>query len=270
MCDRYVKISNISTSSSTYESFPSKTEMSVKELKNILSTTYLKYNSNTENIIVNGKMYSGPDDDTIVSMDDIRRSTLIIKKLPDLTTKCQYDEPYSHVTNQCSWFSFEILNKKNAIIEVLDSHNYVSLVELYHECLDIGTSKRKLNGTLPYGENIDQVSNNFNIQMKTTQYGDSYMLDFLDDFVKSLILRPNLPSTSYTTFMDDISNAPNNTMVILNRDGKSFVFIKHNLAYWVFDSHKRNIYLFVDKGKMFDYIIESSPTGFFYILYGFY
>ncbi len=266
----YVKISHMNRGVSSYEPFPDVNEITIEELMSILETSYLKYQRNTENIVVNNKIYTADDAVKVVSMSDVKNSFLILGKIPSLKTMSQYDEPYNKVANQCSWFCFEILNNKNNIVNAISKNDNESLVNIYHTCLDIGTEKRKSFGYLPYGENIDQVQNSLNIRMKTTQYGDSQMINFLDDFVKSIILRPSMEKESYLDFKNHVEHLPNNTMVILNRDGKSFVFMKQDESYWIFDSHKRSILRVNGIDEMNDYILEGNPNGFFYIIYGFF
>jgi hypothetical protein len=267
----YVKISHLQKGISNHEPFPNVSEMTIGELILLLEESYLKYEKNAEMIVVKDKTYSVKDSEQIVSMEDIQlNNVMIMRNRPVLTTLSQYDEPYNHVANQCSWFSFEILYHKQQIVNALDKEDFPTLVQLYHECLQIGTTKRNAYGVLPYGENIDQVENSLPIAMKTTQYGDVQMIEYLDEFVKSIILRPGMKQVPYPEFKQSIELLPNNTMVILNRDGKSFVFMKRDVSYWVFDSHKRSIVELIGIEAMNEYILEGTENGFFFIIYGYY
>jgi hypothetical protein len=269
----HVKISHFANGTSSYEFLPFDNEITIDQFMSFLEKSHLKFERQFEKLLINDNFYSEEDGSKIVSINDINKKTIVVPKIlgmSSLKTLSQYDEPYNEVANQCSWFSFEILNNKENIICALNNNNIADLIKIYHKCLSVGTEKRKTFGYLPYGENIDQVENNLNIEMKTTQYGDISMINYLDDDIKSIILRPNMPKESYNTFKNNVENLSDNTMVILNRDGKSFVFVKHNNLYWIFDSHKRSIMKAKNINEINNYILEGTSNGFFYIIYAFF
>jgi hypothetical protein len=180
----------------------------------------------------------------------------------------QYDEPYNNTSNQCSWFSFEILKFKNEIIDCITNLNIVQLKNIYINALENGTNNRKNLGILPQGENIDEIKSNLNISLKSAIYGDPFILEMFSD-IKNMIVKPHIKLYPYLDFLQEIGNLNENTMVLINRDGQSFVFLKYNNIFFIFDSHKRKIQL-VNKQKLIDYILENNPTGFFYILWSIY
>jgi hypothetical protein len=258
-------IKNITNSTSSIVDLPYVNNFDRIKLINILQNDYIKFNPDKETIIINGKNI----DDTSINDIDLRKSVYIFSKKNSTTfevndLKSQYDSPYNIITNQCSWVSNEFLNTKDIIYKYIINNDINNIKNIYNICMHLGTNKRKQYGKLIQGENIDEL--NLDSEIKSTVYGNSMLLNFIDSDVVKMIVKPNIKKFSYDYFLNEIQSLINNKSIIINRDGETFVFHKVNDKYYVFDSHKRNIYEY-DFNKLINYILKNNKDGFFYILW---
>jgi len=192
-------------------------------------------------------------------------NTVIISQ-KNIDVKSQYDEPYNNITNQCSWVAKNILANKNAIIDALDSGLNNELSNVYTKCLENGTLDRITNFKFAHGENIDEI--NYNVKLYTTSNVDLNNLSIvLGKDIINYIVKPNLRYNEFSIFMNEIVQLKNNKMMIINRDGQSFVIMKRNKFYIVFDSHCRKIN-FYNIEQLKNHLFENNTDGMFYFIYG--
>jgi hypothetical protein len=97
----------------------------------------------------------------------------------------------------------------------------------------------------------------------------SSILQILPKDVSEKIIKPNIKSVSYNSFVDKINNFTNGQSALINRDGQTFVFIKINNYYYIFDSHIREIKI-CNIQELNNYILENNNDGFFYSLFSIY
>jgi hypothetical protein len=258
-----------------------KTYLPYKELEKLLSDNWIKYDPVHEFIACKNTILSEEIEKEIT--DSLLNVGLVIYKKSAYkllstycTVKAQYDEPYNKTSNQCSWVAAEIVKRKDEIIQIIKSNNKEKLIDIYKTCLDNGTNNRIKYGNKIEGENIDDliINNNLNsTELKTTElktiiYGNQNILNSFDPTVLNMIIKSNFKNIPYNQFIEEIKLIPNDKLVIINRDGQTFVFIKINNFYYVLDSHIRNIYKFDFLNFIEKIILEDNLDGFFYILYG--
>lgn len=219
-----------------------------KELVEKMEKSYVKYNKKTDYYIKNNN------------------TIYIYKKIFNVNS--QYDEPYNKTVNQCSWISKEFIKYKNEFIECL-KNNLFLIKTIYQKCLENGTNERIKNYIFTQGENIDEVGIN-DINLKTSSNIDiNHIKLFLGDDVFNMIYKKNLEYVKFNNFLDEIKYMENEKMIIINRDGQSFVSLKYNDEYIIFDSHIREI-KFLDYNEFISYLYENNPDGIFYFIYGIY
>jgi hypothetical protein len=117
-------------------------------------------------------------------------------------------------------------------------------------------------------QNVYDNSDDENIKnkLKSAIYGNSSILSVLESNVVKMIIKPDVKTFEYSYFLNEIDELKNKEMIILNRDGQTFVFLKFNDKFYIFDSHIRNIFS-KNKTELIDYILEDNHDGFFYILW---
>ncbi len=260
---KQIIIKKLSNSSSCIEDFyfPDNTFddtiLDTNYIISVLEKSYVKFNKLTETYFsINGKREN-------ITLNDLKSGLVIIIKI--LNVKSQYDNPYNCISNQCSWISKEFVLNKVAIINAIENNNHNLLLQIYNNCMLNGTNNRIQHNSKVEGENIDEI--NLNVELKTTIYGDMTMLYLFGQEIINKIYKPSLEINDYNNFLNEIKNMQNNNMMILNRDGQSFCFLKMNDTYIVLDSHIRNIH-FYNFNQLVNYILENNPDGFFYIIYG--
>lgn len=220
---------------------------SKKELIDVLTNSYVKFNKNTDYYIIK---------DNIV---------YIFKKY--ISIPSQYDTPYNITSNQCSWISKEFLLNKEKIITALDN-DFNKLKDIYIDCMQNGTNKRIKNFSLIQGENIDEI--NLDVKLfSTSNVNMSIINNFLGTDVFNMIYKQHIDFISFDVFLNNIKNLENNKMIIINRDGQSFVALKYDDYYIIFDSHIREI-KFLNYDQFLMYLYENNPNGLFYFIYGIY
>lgn len=230
------------------------------KLMSILENNYIGFDPARENIMINSKAIYNSN----YTEEDLRRSILIVPKFMGINIKSQYDEPYNRISNQCSWISKEFVNNKNNIINCIRENNINGLKNIYDECMINGTNNRTNFGLLTEGENIEQIG--INNLIESTTYGDPIILQNLPNEIVSKIVKPNINMINYSLFSDKVKNLNEGSMMLINRDGQTFVFLKLYNSYYVFDSHIREIKI-CNLEEMYNYILENNKDGFFYILF---
>jgi hypothetical protein len=222
-------------------------EYSENELIKKMEESYVKFNKKTDYYLKNNN------------------TIFILKKM--FNVKSQYDEPYNNIENQCSWISKEFIKCKDEFIDSINN-NFKSIKSIYEKCLINGTKERELNFKLIQGENIDEVNIN-DIEFKSTSNIDINIIQsILGEDIFKLIYKENIPYTKFENFLNEIKNLENNKMVIVNRDGQSFVSLKYKDEYIIFDSHIREI-KFLNYNEFIMYLYENNMNGLFYFIYGF-
>jgi hypothetical protein len=225
----------------------------------ILEKSYVKFNKHIETFMTLNTYKT-----TSITLRDLKSGIVIITKT--FKIQSQYDTPYNDISNQCSWVSKEFVMNKNKIVDAIQNKDNNLLLEIYKNCLQNGTDNRKKFYSKVEGENIDEI--NLDIDLQTTVYGDMNVLyAMLGQDIINKIYKPNLKLFDYNHFIKQIKNMQNNNMMILNRDGQSFCFLKIDDSYIILDSHIRNIY-FYKFDTLINYILENNLDGFFYIIYG--
>lgn len=241
-------------------------KITIEEIEMNLEKSYMKYNKTTQSLIIgstnNQEIYKKE-----ITEKDLRHLILIIPK--KINVKSQYDEPYNRITNQCSWIAKQFIMNKEKLIKVIDSGSENNIINLYTQILEDGTRDRKQNFKFPHGENIDEVNLDSIINLKTTIYGDISSLYMIDESIINLIYKPNIALEDYSSFISEIKNMKQNQMMIINRDGQSFVIMFKNNKYIILDSHQR-IINYVTFDNICTYILENNLDGIFYIIYGLY
>lgn len=238
-------------------------------IEHILQNKYFNFDPSNEFITVNHKILKNIKNSDIT--EKILRSGLEIysntaKYLFNTVCKVpsQYDEFFNETSNQCSWISLEFIKNRQKLIDTIKINDIDELKNIYTKCMIVGSDLRKQNGKLIQGENIDDLINNS--QIKSTIYGNSTLLTILDKSVIDMIVKPKITMLSNSLFISDIKELENEQMIIINRDGQTFVFLKLCEQYYIFDSHIRNIYCY-DYEDLINYILENNQDGFFYILW---
>jgi hypothetical protein len=216
----------------------------------------LENNQITENLLKNG-IYIYPNSAYYM----VSKYSNKICEVPS-----QYDEPYNSCSNQCTWISLEFSKNKNNIISAISNNNIEELKTVYINCLQKGTECRKEFGKILQGENLDEIDENIKNKLKSAIYGNSSILSVLESNVVKMIIKPDVKTFEYSYFLNEIDELKNKEMMILNRDGQTFVFLKFNDKFYIFDSHIRNIFS-KNKTELIDYILEDNHDGFFYILW---
>lgn len=241
-----------------------------KDLTNELKNNYIKYDPVKEFITIYNTNEIIYNNDNIISLEKLKNGLMIhIKNISDkymnyLTVKSQYDFPYNEYTNQCTWITSQFIKNKNEIVEAIKNDDKKLLSVIYDKCLENGTNDRKKYGTKPEGENLDLLSTDYEI--KKTIYGDIKSLNIFGDDLMKFVIKENLQSIDINIFFEKINQLDNDHIIAINRDGQSFAIVRVNDLYYVLDSHKRNIFKY-DFDKIYDYIIEGNPSGFFYIIF---
>lgn len=228
-------------------------------IDSILEKSYVKFNKLTETYFSMNNKHKNQH----ITLKDLRIGLVIIPKI--FSVKSQYDEPYNNISNQCSWVAKEFVMNKNIIIDAIEKNDNELLLNIYNNCMVVGTNNRIVFNSKVEGENIDEI--NLNVELNTTIYGNMEMLLYLEQELINKIYKPTLKIYNYNTFLNQIKDMQNHDMMILNRDGQSFCFLKINNMYVILDSHIRNIH-FYNYDVLINYILENNLDGFFYIIYG--
>jgi len=240
-------------------------KITIEEIEKNLEKSYMKYDKTTQSLII-GSANTNQE----ITETDLRRIILIIPKISKkISVKSQYDEPYNRITNQCSWIAKQFIINKEELIKAIDSGLESKIINLYTQILEDGTKDREQNFKFPHGENIDEVNLDSTIILKTTIYGDISSLYMIDESIINLIYKPNIPLEDYSSFLSEIKNMKHNQMMIINRDGQSFVIMFKNNKYIILDSHQR-IINYVTFDNICTYILENNSDGIFYIIYELY
>lgn len=181
-----------------------------------------------------------------------------------INVKKQYDEPYNGVTNQCSWVSYEFIKNINDLVYNFNNNNMKDFRVIYEKCLMDGSKARKNNMLYPYGENIDQIG--FESNFEVTEFGQRTEI-MNDPIISSIITRPNYNYKKFDNFCDDIKNMSCSNILIINRDGQSFVVYKNYDNWIVFDSHISTVKEY-EYDDIIKYIINDEQS-YQYILHSF-
>jgi hypothetical protein len=227
-----------------------------------LKGCYVRFTPLTETVMIGHKDYLSFAENECTEAK-MRSSVVIVPKPLALTS--QYDPPYNTVCNQCSWVSKAFVDRKQEFLSILRGvGDRDAFSRLYNDCMATGTANREAFGKLVEGENIDQIG--LETPILSTTYGNDAILESLPESVKNMIVKPLIPQLPYETFCDAMKNLEDDTMVILNRDGQSFVVAKVQRMYYILDSHQRHLQV-NDFHHLLNFIIEYQPDGFFYILW---
>lgn len=78
----------------------------------------------------------------------------LVEENTSIPVQCQTDQAYNYAANQCSWCSTQfVLNRKDLIAAYFGDK--AKFVEIYNNCIAVGTQLRNTYGEIPCGENAD-------------------------------------------------------------------------------------------------------------------
>lgn len=252
---------------SSLVNFDFDSSINYEEIKKTLENDWIRFDPRREIITCKGKKINNVTNITESILND--GLIICLKYMPaELPVSSQYDDQFNDISNQCTWVSQQFLYKKKEILNCIHECDWHTLKKLHNECLKTGTHNRKTFGTRVQGENIDEIEfdANINMQLKSTIYGSSDILSTLGKNIVDMIIKPDIKIESYSYFIDEIKNMKDENMMMLNRDGQTFSFLKINDKFVIFDSHITSI-----KSLCYDdlirYILEYNDDGFFYIIW---
>ncbi len=190
-----------------------------------------------------------------------------------VSVRCQYDSPYNITENQCTWFSMLCAKERKALLATLRK-DVLQFKELYEDILQRATSLRNEYGTLPQGENLDEINHEefstliAESSLKCCQFGDMSILLYLPPEVRDMVLKRSekITQSSFDQFETDIENLSFGGYVSVNADGKTLVAVcSGEKEVLLLDSHVRWSGI-MSKSKFVDYV-TNSRTGNYVILW---
>lgn len=203
---------------------------------------------------------------TVLPHPDKTVSTFIEGCLEERTfVSCQYD---TGVDNQCTWFANEIHKFQEELVSLWGTPG---LNKRYKQILDSASEKRKKFGTLPQGENLNELFIGSMSELSTERplksclFGDIEVLRALvpQDVLK-MVVRPNIPLGTTQELYDRIMGLKQPAFM-MNRHGQSFCAIRYGNRYMICDSHARSCGIATPE-QLWKYV-KMNSTGPNYVLW---
>lgn len=183
--------------------------------------------------------------------------------------KSQYD--FADISsNQCSWCSYEFVSRLKRLVALAWSTGKESeLASVHTEAVLAASEKRKEFGTVPYGENIDNITLQHQYQEKVTivhsllctenedlyfPIDEGYEKEFMSKERCNTVSREEM----YKSFCSWLS-VGHNRFALANRSGQSFAILRVSPEkVLICDSHCRAFGI-TSFEKAFKYIMFDQP-----------
>jgi hypothetical protein len=220
--------------------------ISFVKVQSYVKKSCVKYDENLNKLIIGGN--DNYDELDIVEYDDLRRGIFIVptssmSKIESILTykvKVQSQYDFTNVTNQCTWFSFLVAQKRHILLNMYNE-NKTQFAEKYNQILDDATIMRKTNYKFPQGENIDEIDTNLfqniKLNMKSCLIGNTELLNILPKNVIDIIAKPHIPTYDAIELYSNLKNLNHGDAIIINRHGETFVCIANKNKFLLCDSH---------------------------------
>lgn len=230
---------------------------------------------NMDQISINNRQFNTSlskefNEKCIVNSDELKKFFIIHdKKMTSLShienvlceqisVVSQYHPKFSNIAeNQCTWFSFEILDNIDVIKQNFKNSKFSSM---YATILENASLKRQKYGKLVQGENIDDFSSYISTlkscEINNDDNKGKQLIASLN--LNDLVFKNNSIKCEFAEFTEDI-NSMKYKAIVINRYGQTFIavnFDKYNNLYILCDSHTN--YCGITTGKL---LIEYVKLG---------